>query len=112
MKKFLIILLSLVLSVSMFAFAACSDTPADDDPQTGNEQTGDDGQDGTQPDGDDENAGDDTDPDTRRQLDIGSHLARRYLLPRYRVIARTLTNNEFGAIPCFLTVGRAINDCR
>ena len=26
----------------MFAFAACSDTPADDDPQTGNEQTGDD----------------------------------------------------------------------
>lgn len=60
MKKFLIILLSLVLSVSMFAFAACSDTPADDDPQTGNEQTGDDGQDGTQPDGDDENAGDDT----------------------------------------------------
>lgn len=57
MKKFLIILLSLVLSVSMFAFAACSDTPADDDPQTGNEQTGDDGQDGTQPDGDDENAG-------------------------------------------------------
>ena len=41
MKKFLIILLSLVLSVSMFAFAACSDTPADDDPQTGNEQTGD-----------------------------------------------------------------------
>lgn len=60
MKKFLIILLSLVLSVSMFALAACSDTPADDDPQTGNEQTGDDGQDGTQPDGDDENAGDDT----------------------------------------------------
>ena len=60
MKKFLIILLSLVLSVSMFAFAACSDTPADDDPQTGNEQTGDDGQDGTQPDGDDENTGDDT----------------------------------------------------
>ena len=61
MKKFLSILLSLVLSVSMFAFAACSDTPADDDPQTGNEQTGgDDGQDGTQPDGDDENAGDDT----------------------------------------------------
>lgn len=60
MKKFLIILLSLVLSVSMFAFAACSDTPADDDPQTGNEQTGDDGQDGTQPDGDEENAGDDT----------------------------------------------------
>ena len=60
MKKFLIILLSLVLSVSMFAFAACSDTPADDDPQTGNEQTGDYGQDGTQPDGDDENAGDDT----------------------------------------------------
>lgn len=60
MKKYLIILLSLVLSVSMFAFAACSDTPADDDPQTGNEQTGDDGQDGTQPDGDDENAGDDT----------------------------------------------------
>ena len=61
MKEFLIILLSLVLSVSMFAFAACSDTPADDDPQTGNEQTGgDDGQDGTQPDGDDENAGDDT----------------------------------------------------
>ena len=60
MKKFLIILLSLVLSVSMFAFAACSDTPADDDPQTGNEQTGDDGQDGTQPDGDDGNAGDDT----------------------------------------------------
>ena len=42
MKKFLIILLSLVLSVSMFAFAACSDTPADDDPQTGNEQQGDD----------------------------------------------------------------------
>ena len=40
MKKFLIILLSLVLSVSMFAFAACSDTPADDDLQTGNEQTG------------------------------------------------------------------------
>ena len=38
MKKFLIILLSLVLSVSMFAFAVCSDTPADDDPQTGNEQ--------------------------------------------------------------------------
>ena len=37
MKKFLIILLSLVLSVSMFAFAACSDTPADDDPQTGTE---------------------------------------------------------------------------
>ncbi len=60
MKKFLIILLSLALSVSMFMFAACSDTPADDDPQTGNEQTGDDGQDGTQPDGDDENAGDDT----------------------------------------------------
>lgn len=60
MKKFLIILLSLVLGVSMFVFAACSDTPAGDDPQTGNEQTGDDGQDGTQPDGDDENAGDDT----------------------------------------------------
>ena len=38
MKKFLIILLSLVLSVSMFAFAACSDTPADDGPQTGSEQ--------------------------------------------------------------------------
>ena len=60
MKKFLIILLSLVLSVSMLAFVACSDTPADDDSQTGNEQTGDDGQDGTQPDGDDENADDDT----------------------------------------------------
>lgn len=39
MKKFLIILLSLVLSVSMFAFAACSDTPADDDPQTGDDTT-------------------------------------------------------------------------
>ena len=38
MKKFLIILLSLVLSVSMFAFVACSDTPAGNDPQTGTEQ--------------------------------------------------------------------------
>ena len=37
MKKFLIILLSLVLSVSMFVFAACSDTPVDNDPQTGTE---------------------------------------------------------------------------
>ena len=37
MKKSLIILLSLVLSVSMFVFAACSDTPVDNDPQTGTE---------------------------------------------------------------------------
>ena len=37
MKKFLIILLSLVLSASMLAFAACSDTPAGNDPQTGTE---------------------------------------------------------------------------
>ena len=37
MKKFLIILLSLVLSVSMFVFAACSDTPVDNDQQTGTE---------------------------------------------------------------------------
>lgn len=40
MKKILVILLSLVLSASMLAFAACSDTPVDNDPQTGNEQTG------------------------------------------------------------------------
>ena len=38
MKKFLIVLLSLIMGVSMFAFAACSDTPADDRPQTGSEQ--------------------------------------------------------------------------
>ena len=38
MKKFLIVLLSLIMGVSMFAFAACSDTPADDGPQTGSEQ--------------------------------------------------------------------------
>lgn len=61
MKKILVILLSLVLSASMLAFASCSDTPVDNDPQTGNEQTGgDDGQDGTQPGGDE--GADDNDP--------------------------------------------------
>lgn len=55
MKKFLIILLSLVFSVSMLA--ACSDTPADYDTQTGNEQTGDgNGQDSTQAGGNDDDA--------------------------------------------------------
>ena len=40
MKKFLAILLSLILGGTMLAFAACSDGGNTDTPSTGNEQTG------------------------------------------------------------------------
>lgn len=43
MKKFLAILLSLILGGTMLAFAACSDGGNTDAPSTGNEQQGDDG---------------------------------------------------------------------
>ena len=78
MKKILVILLSLVLSVSIFAFAACSDTPVDDDPQTGSEQTGgDEGTGGNDP-IEDLNATQDTD---RAHYDDASTLVVYFSLP-------------------------------
>ena len=65
MKKFLIVLLSLIMGVSMFAFAACSDTPADGGPQTGSEQPT-----PEQPDKPDEPSQDDEPDEPSQETDI------------------------------------------
>lgn len=87
MKKFLAILLSLILGGTMLAFAACSDGGNTDTPSTGNEQQGDD-EGGSQTGGDEGTGGNDpiedlnaTQDTDRAHYDDASTLVVYFSLP-------------------------------